>query len=55
MSLYGRRDMKLDRQTLEEGDQPVIYTKVDLMSVELVLFYIFAAIAVVSAHSSSSR
>ena len=27
MSLYGRRDMKLDRQTLEEGVQPVIYLK----------------------------
>jgi NADH-quinone oxidoreductase subunit I len=27
LSLYGRRDMKLDRQQLEEGVQPVIYTK----------------------------
>ena len=27
MSLYGRRDMKLNRQQLEEGVQPVVYTK----------------------------
>ena len=27
MSLYGRRDMKLDRQQLESGVQPVIYLK----------------------------
>jgi hypothetical protein len=27
LSLYGRRDMKLDRQSLEEGVQPVIYLK----------------------------
>jgi NADH-quinone oxidoreductase subunit I len=27
LSLYGRRDMKLDRQQLEAGVQPLIYTK----------------------------
>ena len=27
LSLYGRRDMKLDRKSLEEGIQPVIYLK----------------------------
>jgi hypothetical protein len=27
LSLYGRRDMKLDRKTLEAGVQPVIYKK----------------------------
>jgi NADH-quinone oxidoreductase subunit I len=27
LSLYGRRDMKWDRQKLEEGNQPVVYTK----------------------------
>jgi len=27
LSLYGRRDMKLNRQQLEEGVQPVVYTK----------------------------
>ena len=27
LSLYGRRDMKLDRKTLESGVQPVIYKK----------------------------
>ena len=27
LSLYGRRDMKLDRQTLERGVQPLVYLK----------------------------
>ena len=27
LALYGRKDMKWDRQTLEEGNQPVLYTK----------------------------
>ena len=27
LSLYGRRDMKMDRQQLEEGVQPVVYTR----------------------------
>jgi NADH-quinone oxidoreductase subunit I len=27
LSLYDRRDMKWDRQKLEEGNQPVVYTK----------------------------
>ena len=27
LSLYGRREMKLDRQTLEAGVQPLVYTK----------------------------
>jgi NADH-quinone oxidoreductase subunit I len=27
MSLYDRRNMKWDRQKLEEGNQPVVYTK----------------------------
>ena len=27
LSLYGRKDMKWDRQKLEEGNQPVVYTK----------------------------
>jgi NADH-quinone oxidoreductase subunit I len=27
LALYGRNDMKWDRQKLEEGNQPVIYTR----------------------------
>jgi NADH-quinone oxidoreductase subunit I len=27
LALYGRRDMKWDRQKLEQGNQPVLYTK----------------------------
>lgn len=27
LALYGRRDMKWDRQKLEQGNQPVIYTR----------------------------
>jgi NADH-quinone oxidoreductase subunit I len=27
LALYGRADMKWDRQKLEEGNQPVVYTK----------------------------
>ena len=27
MGLYDRRDMKWDRQKLEEGNQPVLYTR----------------------------
>ena len=27
LALYGRKDMKWDRQKLEEGNQPVLYSK----------------------------
>jgi NADH-quinone oxidoreductase subunit I len=27
LGMYGRRDMKWDRQKLEEGNQPVVYKK----------------------------
>ena len=27
LSSYGRRDMKMDRQQLEEGVHPVVYTR----------------------------
>jgi len=27
LALYGRREMKWDRQKLEQGNQPILYTK----------------------------